>query len=202
MENDLETLENQKNDQKSSLNKKLSLLKEVILFAIIAFGIVMPFRKFIAEPYIVSGSSMFPTFKTGNYLIVDKISYRFEEPKRFDVIVLAYPKDTSRDFLKRIIGLPNEIVKIENGKVTIINDQNTNGFVLSEDYVQLSKMDNMEFKLNSDEYFVMGDNRRDSFDSRYFGTVPRIDVLGKPIARLFPFNNIDLKPGFYKQNEK
>lgn len=195
--------ENSLLNKESSINPKLkSFFKEVVVFGLLAFLIVIPFRKFVAEPYIVSGASMYPTFQTGNYLIVDKISYRFNEPKRFDVIVLAYPNDTSRDFLKRIIGLPNEKIEIEDGIVTIYTKENPKGIKLSEDYVKLPKYDNMEFQLKDDEYFVMGDNRRDSFDSRYFGTVPRIDVLGKPVARLFPLNQIDIKPGYYIQNEK
>ncbi len=193
------------NDTDSNLKRESNLkkiLKEIVIFAIIAVGIVMPFRKFIAEPYIVSGSSMYPTFQTGNYLIVDKISYKFNDPKRFDVIVLAYPNDTSRDFLKRIIGLPNEKIVINDGIVTIYNDKNPEGIKLSEDYVKLPKIDNMSFSLKNDEYFVMGDNRRDSFDSRYFGTVPRFDVLGKPIARLLPVGQIDINPGLFTEDEK
>lgn len=178
--------------------KQHSLLREIIIFIIIAVCIVLPFRMFIAEPYIVSGTSMYPTFNTGNYLIVDKISYRFTEPKRGDVVVMIYPNDTSKDFIKRIIGLPGETVTITDGSVVITNTENPKGMKLEEPYVVYPKKDTLTKTLGVDEYFIMGDNRAVSFDSRYWGPLPKKDIVGRPVMELWPLRNIDIWPGSIK----
>jgi len=172
-----------------------SFLRELLTFVIIAVFIIYPFRKFVAEPYIVSGTSMSPTFETGHYLVIDKISYRFNPPKRDDVIVMKFPEDTSRDFIKRIIGLPGETVDIKDGTVTIINKENPKGFTLDESFVKFPKSDTVNYTLTSSEYFVMGDNRAGSYDSRSWGPLPVIDIIGKPLIRLYPFNQIKIMPG-------
>src|SRR3989344_8155579 len=94
---------------------------ELARFALMAIAIVVPIRIFIAQPFFVSGSSMVPTFQDGQYLIIDEISYRFREPVRDEVIVFKYPKDTTKFFIKRIIGLPNETLTIHGNKVMIKN---------------------------------------------------------------------------------
>src|SRR3989338_9662403 len=99
--------------------KNGSSLWEFIRYAIIALLIVVPFRIFIAQPYVVSGSSMDPTFKDADYLIVDQLSKRFEDPKRGDVLIIKYPKDPSKFFIKRLIGFPEETVLITDGVVSI-----------------------------------------------------------------------------------
>ncbi len=173
----------------------LSVLKELATFAFIAVCIIYPFRKFIAEPYIVSGASMSPTFETGHYLIIDKISYRYKEPQRNDVIVMKFPEDTSRDFIKRIIGLPGETVRIKNGAVTIINTEHPEGILLTEPFITFQKQDTLTVTLSQNEYFVMGDNRAGSYDSRAWGPLPVQDIIGTPLIRLYPFTNIELHPG-------
>jgi signal peptidase I len=178
--------------------KEFSFFKELFIFACIAVCIVLPFRMFIAEPYIVSGTSMSPTFETGHYLIVDKISYRFQNPKRFDVVVMKYPADTSRDFIKRIIGLPGDTLTISHGKVRIVNTENPKGFDVDDSYVVFPKDDTLTKTLDSNEYFVMGDNRAGSFDSRYWGALPKEDIIGRPILRLFPVSDIGFVPGTQK----
>ena len=182
-------------------DKKNPLLKEILIFGIVSFCIVLPFRIFLASPYLVSGTSMIPTFDTGHYLIVDKISYKFENPKRYDVIVMKYPKDTSKDFIKRVIGLPGEKVEIKNGKVTIINAEHPEGFTLNEKYVVYTKDENMSFVLEDDNYFIMGDNRSGSFDSRYWGSLPKEDIIGKPIIRLLPLKKIGFYPGQFEDGQ-
>lgn len=177
----------------------LSFLKELATFAFIAVCIIYPFRKFIAEPYIVSGASMSPTFETGHYLIIDKISYRFNLPQRDDVIVMKFPQDTSRDFIKRIIGLPGETVIITNGVVRIINAEYPQGFIIDDSFVQFPKSDTLTYTLTSNEYFVMGDNRAGSYDSRIWGALPREDIIGKPLLRLYPFTDMGLFPGSFAQ---
>ncbi|MDQ5901663.1 MAG: signal peptidase, partial [Patescibacteria group bacterium] len=130
---------------------------ETVKFAIIAFIIVWPIRAFVAQPFIVSGSSMVPTFENSQYLIVDQISYRFEEPKRGDVVIFRYPNDPSKFFIKRIIGMPGELVQISGSKVTITQ---TNGekITLEEPYVKNESENQMKAQIGENEYFVMGDN--------------------------------------------
>lgn len=138
---------------------------------------------------------MSPTFETGHYLIIDKVSYRLSPPRRDDVIVMKFPEDTSRDFIKRVIGLPGETVKIDAGSVTIINAENPKGIKLDESFIKFPKADTLTFTLTSDEYFVMGDNRAGSYDSRSWGPLPKEDIIGRPILRLYPINHIDILPG-------
>ena len=173
---------------------------ELARFAIIAIIIVLPIRMFIAQPFIVSGSSMFPTFIDGEYLIVDEISYRLNDPQRDDVIVFRYPNDTKKFFIKRIIGLPNETVDIKGSAITITNSANPKGFVLNEPYVKNTSENVTHFELKGDEYFVMGDNRNASSDSRSWGPLPRNLMIGKAFLRLFPLSRIDAFPGDYKQD--
>lgn len=167
---------------------------ELLKFAAIALVIVIPVRLFIAQPFIVSGASMDPTFTNGQYLIVDEISYRLQEPSRGDVIVFRYPKDVSQFFIKRIIGLPNETVSIQGGDVYIKHA--TSSQRLSEPYVQnLGNGSDMSVTLRSDEYFVMGDNRPESSDSRVWGVLPRKDVIGHVLLRLLPLTEVGIFPG-------
>ena len=174
---------------------------EIFRFALIAVAIVIPIRIFIAQPFIVSGSSMVPTFQNGQYLIVDEISYRLGEVKRDDVVIFRYPKDTTKFFIKRIIGLPNETVKINGSNVTIINQEHPEGLQLDQPYVENKSSNEMEYDLGNDEYFVMGDNRTGSSDSRYWGPVPKKLLIGRAFLRLLPVNKIGIMPGDYKQVE-
>jgi signal peptidase I len=176
---------------------KSSSFWEFVRYAILAMIIVIPFRIYIAQPYIVEGSSMEPTFKSGDYLIVDQISKRFEEPERETVVIIRYPKNPSLFFIKRLIAFPGETVEIKKGVVTIYNDQNKDGIALSEPYVVFAKQDDFSTKLGPDEYFVMGDNRAGSSDSRIWGPVPKKYIIGRPIIRLLPLNEIGVWPGTY-----
>jgi signal peptidase I len=172
---------------------------ELIRFVIVAIAIVIPIRVFVAQPFVVSGLSMVPTFQDGEYLIVDEISYRFEEPKRGDVVIFRYPKDPSKFFIKRIIGLPNEIVDVSDNEVTIYSDENKEGVKLTEPYIHSLGHGNSHIVLKNDEYFVMGDNRAGSSDSRIWGPVKREYIIGNAFLRLLPIKRIDLNPGDYKQ---
>jgi signal peptidase I len=174
---------------------------ELVRFALIALIIVIPIRLFVAEPFVVSGSSMFPTFENGNYLIVDKISYRFHRPERDDVIVFKYPNDPSKYFIKRIIGLPGEKVEIKGSVVTIINADHPDGIVLDQPFVENNSENNSHYELGADEYFVMGDNRNASSDSRYWGPLNKKFITGQAFLRLLPVTKISINPGNYKQTE-
>lgn len=168
-------------------------------FALVAIAVVVPVRVFIAQPFIVSGSSMVPTFEDKNYLIVDELSYRLGEPQRLDVVIFKYPKDTTKFFIKRIIGLPNETVDIKGETVTITNKENKEGFQIDQAFIKNPSNDEaMHFELGNDEYFVMGDNRNASSDSRYWGPVKKDLLVGRAFLRLLPISGIDLLPGSVK----
>ena len=160
--------------------------KELLKLVLLAVVVVVPFRLYIAQPFIVDGASMEPTFHTGNYLIVDEITYQFREPERGSVLVFRYPKDPKKHFIKRIIGLPGEMVSIKDGVVTITSSEHPSGLVLDEPYVELEKKETLSYTLGIGEYFVMGDNRAQSADSRIWGAVPEKNIIGRPIIELFP----------------
>jgi len=181
--------------------QKESFWSEIIKFTLIAVLIVLPVRLFIAQPFIVSGASMDPTFETNQYLIIDQISYQFESPKRGEVIIFKYPKDPSKYFIKRIIGLPNETIKLEGMEVIIINKDHPEGFILDQSYLHNRKEEYATYTLKNNEYFVLGDNRLASSDSRVWGPVPANHIIGRPVIRLFPFSQIKIFPGFYKEND-
>ncbi len=164
-------------------------------FIILLFAILLPVRLFVLEPFLVYGSSMEPNFDTGDYLIVDEISYKFSDPKRGDVVVLRPPYDTTRHFIKRVLGLPGETIQVHGNSVTILNKQHPEGFTLSEPYIKFQSDKVAEFTLKSDEYFVMGDNRTVSYDSRSWGPLPAKDITGKALLRLYPFKSIGILPG-------
>lgn len=177
-----------------------SFFGEMIRFAIITLAIVLPIRFFVAEPFIVSGASMEPTFKTGQYLIVDQLTYRFENPKRGEVIIFRYPNDPSKYFIKRIVGLPGETVVLSGTSVTIKNKKYPDGFSVDQSYIANIKPENATYVLGADQYFVMGDNRPASSDSRVWGPLPKNDIVGRAFVRLFPPFAISLLPGDHAAN--
>src|SRR3989338_5857830 len=128
-------------------NSSSNFWKELIKLVFLSLLVVIPFRFYVAQPFVVDGASMDPTFETGDYLIVDEISYRFKTPERGSVLIFKYPKDPRKSFIKRVIGLPGETVSISAGLVTIINTQNPEGFVLDEPYVKLHKQDSVDYVL-------------------------------------------------------
>lgn len=169
--------------------------REFIRFTVIAIIIVVPFRLFVAQPFIVSGASMSPTFETGQYLIVDELTYHFESPKRGDVVILKKPFEESEYLIKRIVGLPGDTIIVKDGMVSIKAEGTENAFTIPEPYVKNVKMETFEKTVGKDEYFVMGDNRPVSLDSRYIGPIPKNHVVGRAILRLFPISKIDYFPG-------
>jgi signal peptidase I len=174
-----------------------SFWKELVKLVLIAVVIVIPFRLFIAQPFVVDGASMDPTFEDGEYLIVDEFTYHFHGPKRGSVLIFRYPKDPSKYFIKRVIGLPGETVKLNEGKVTIINEAKPEGFTFNEPYVRYGRQDTATYVLGEGEYFVMGDNRAGSADSRFWGPVPEGNIIGRPIFRLWP---LSIWPGHIEPN--
>lgn len=192
-------MENEKIKNKSKLKEFIENSWDLVKFAIIALAIVIPIRMWIAQPFVVSGESMYPTFDDGQYLIVDEISYIVGNINRGDVVIFRYPKDPKRYFIKRIIGLPNEKIIVNEGEVTIINKENPDGIKLSEPYVNEEFFTGSEYITKDDEYFVLGDNRNRSSDSRFWGILPKNLMIGKAFLRLLPFKSMSYLPGEYKQ---
>jgi signal peptidase I len=159
---------------------------EIVQIAIVAMVIVLPIRYFVFQPFFVRGESMEPNFQNGDYLIIDELSYRIREPQRGEVIVFKYPNDTSQRYIKRIIGLPGETIEIEDGQVVVLDQAGEK--TLEEGYLSAGTYTLGEIKktLSADEYFVLGDNRFFSSDSRRWGTVPEKDIIGRVLLRAWP----------------
>lgn len=184
--------------QEKPQEKKENLLSEIVRFSLVALLIVLPIRIFIAQPFIVSGASMETTFSTGEYLIIDQLTYHMEEPGRGEVIVFRYPKDPSKFFIKRIIGLPGDTIAITGSQITIKNPMYPEGTILTEPYIRGMKAGTtMTETLGDGEYFVMGDNRDASSDSRSWGVLQKDKIVGRVFIRLFPFTALNLFPGKY-----
>lgn len=177
--------------------KFLQAAREYIILIGTSLLMVFLVRTFIAQPFVVSGASMEPTFHTNEYLIVDQLSYEIGNPKRGEVIIFKYPLIPSRYFIKRVIGLPGETVRITGTTVEIKEVGSDSYFTLDEPYVQFPKESFVETTLNEDEYFVMGDNRMASLDSRSWGPLNESFIVGKAFVRLFPISKIDIFPGSY-----
>jgi len=179
------------------IKKILVEIWDIVKFLAPIVVIVFVVRTYVAQPFIVDGESSSPNFHTGNYLIIDELSYHFRDPARQDMIVLRYPLDPTRFFLKRIIGLPGDRVVISGGKVYIYNAANPKGYVLSEPYEGQATFPAGPYSdvtLGAGQYFVMGDNRSGSDDSRMWGIMPRADIVGHVILRLFPLNVAAFNP--------
>lgn len=177
-------------------HEKEGFLGEIVRFSLLALLIVLPIRIFIAQPFIVSGASMETTFSTGQYLIVDQLTYRLNDPVRGEVIIFRYPKDPSKFFIKRIIGIPGDTVSVSGRDVTISNAEHPEGVVLDKEYLIDAKPSaTLTETLGENEYFVMGDNRDASSDSRAWGVLQRDKIVGRALLRLFPFSKINVFPG-------
>lgn len=192
--------------QSSSSDVKRNTAKELwdtLKFILLAAIIVIPIRFFLFQPFIVSGESMYPTFNNADYLIVDEISYYLKDPARGDVVIFHYPNDPKRYFIKRVIGLPGETVVFKNNAVYIKNAEYPEGIKLSEPYLSqvTTPGGQTEVEVTEDNYFVMGDNRGFSSDSRAWGLLPRKNMVGKAGLRLLPLKDISYKPGSIQKFE-
>lgn len=183
------------NAPEESPNLKTYLIEFIQTLVIcMVVGLVVYWQ--VAQPHKVSGSSMFPTFHSGDYIITNKIYYKFKQPKRGDVVVLKNPKNDSEDFIKRIIGLPGEKVKVEDGHV-YINEE-----LLDEPYLDKELLtppgsylrEGVDVTVDPDNYIVIGDNRTASSDSREWGLVPEYDIIGQVFFRYWPQNAFGLIP--------
>lgn len=150
-------------------------------------------RAFIAQPFVVQGRSMEPSFHSQEYLVVDKLRYRLGEPARGDVVVFRAPEDMSQNYIKRVIGLPGETIMIANNELFINGEQLREPY-LDEALKRLHATLTLEQTLGNNEYFVLGDNRDSSSDSRVWGALPRENILGKAVLVVFPFADFGLVP--------
>ena len=172
--------------------------RALLLYTIIAIALAVGVRFFVAAPYLVSGPSMEETFHNHDYLIVDRLSYRFEQPQRGDVIIFTLPQNPSETLIKRVVGLPGDTIEVKGIDVVISNAAHPKGFTLSEPYLTAADLGGpggAKITRPPDQYFVMGDNRKVSYDSRLWGTLPRENIVGRVFVRLYPFTDIRVLPG-------
>ncbi|MDD3190108.1 MAG: signal peptidase I [Candidatus Pacebacteria bacterium] len=190
-------------DLMNKLKNFLDLSFETIRVVIVSLVIIFVVRSFVLQPFFVDGASMQPNFHDGDYLIVNEIGYRLENPERGDVIIFRYPGDPSKFFIKRVIGLPGETVEIRAGVIKIYSDENRDGFVLDESvYLQEGTVTsgNVFETLSEGEYYVLGDNRSASSDSRIWGKLENRFIIGKAWVRAWPFDNFAVFDGEEYQN--
>lgn len=176
----------------SKKTEVLAFIWETIKIIVVSLAIIVPIRYYLVQPFFVKGASMEENFHDGDYLLIDEISYRFNEPRRGDIIVFRYPENPSQFFIKRIVGLPNETVEIKNSKVAIYNSEFPKGLTLEESYLSPNQQTagNSFVKLDADDYYVLGDNRLQSSDSRRWGVLEKKFITGKAFIRLWPVNKI------------
>ncbi len=192
-ENETEELNDQ---QVEKVEKKLTIgsvllsffdfLKTIIIIVILAALI----RQFLIQPFIVDGQSMEPNFHNNDYLITDKISYRLHAPQRGEAIIFHPPNKPSVNYLKRITGVPGDTIEVKNGEVFVNSKKIVEPYIDSGDKTKTPTNDEIKITLKSDEYFVLGDNRNHSSDSREIGPIPKENIVSRVWLRLFPLNSI------------
>ncbi|OGZ58793.1 MAG: signal peptidase I [Candidatus Spechtbacteria bacterium RIFCSPHIGHO2_02_FULL_43_15b] len=175
----------------SLIKSSTSFLWEIFKIVLISLAIIVPIRYFVMQPFFVRGASMEPNFKGGDYLIINEIGYHFGQPQRGDVVVFRPPQNTSQFYIKRIIGMPGEVISIKGGSVWVGQDHNSLK-LLEEEYLHEVTQGDMEAILGIDEYFVLGDNRNSSSDSRSWGSVKRGAIIGKAWIRAWPFDSFEI----------
>lgn len=170
-----------------------SFIVEVAKVVVISLAIIIPVRYFLIQPFYVKGASMEPNFYDSEYLVIDEISYRFRTPSRGDVVVIRNPRHATDFLIKRIIGLPGERLELINGEVNIYNRDYPNGMGLQEGTYLLPDVTTrgtIDVTMEEDQYFLLGDNRDSSLDSRYFGLVNRRDIIGRTWIRAWPITRL------------
>jgi signal peptidase I len=190
--------------QERSFWKSLgSFVWETLKVVIISLAIVIPVRYFIIQPFYVKGASMEPNFYDHEYLIIDEISYRFRDPKRGEVVIFKSPQNPRQYFIKRVIALPGEKIEIKEKEIFIFNQKYPEGIKIDESkYLPLANVNGtlgqVDITLRDNEYFVLGDNRNSSLDSRSFGPITRDKIMGQTWLRGWPFDRFELfkAPGY------
>ncbi len=177
--------EQQDQSQARALGK---FLLEMAQIAAIAIAIILPVRYFLVQPFIVKGASMQPSYYENEYLIIDELTYRFRDPVRGETVVFHPPGNEGQYYIKRVIGLPGETVEVRDGKMIIFNDEYPNGITLDETYLIEETEGTQRVQLGQDEYFLMGDNRDASLDSRAIGPIPFKNITGRVWIRGLPLD--------------
>ncbi len=177
-------------DTKVKKLRRLSILLDVVKIVFVSTILVVCVRSFVAQPFVVSGDSMVPTFYPNDYVVIDELTYELHKPQRGDIVIFQYPLDPSIFFIKRLIGLPGDTVVVNNGSVYVQTGKLTQR-LLTEPYLRAGapKIESGTTTLGTDEYYVLGDNRNSSFDSRVWGPVPARYIVGRVLVRLFPFTH-------------
>ncbi|MBT5819946.1 MAG: signal peptidase I [Candidatus Magasanikbacteria bacterium] len=167
----------------------LEVIKIVVLAAI-TVGIV---RYFLFKPFYVKGESMVPNFQPSDYLIIDELSYRFRPPQRGEAIVFRAPMQVQKDYyLKRVIGLPGERIQVEDNKIIVFNEEYPKGVLVKEEYIIEETPGSVSYVLGEDQYFVLGDNRDASYDSRRFGPIHKDAIVGRTWIRGWPIDTVEI----------
>lgn len=167
---------------------------EIIQIIVIAAAIIIPVRYFLIQPFIVKGASMEPSFFDSEYLIIDEMTYRFRDIERGETVVFRPPGEGNQFYIKRVIGLPGETVEILDGVITIYNTEFPNGVVLQESYISEHTSGRTNTTLGLNEYYLLGDNRDASLDSRKFGPVIVDDIVGRVWLRGLPLDRLGTVP--------
>ena len=195
---------NQNQPKQNSIFKDFFIfIWEIFKVVVISLAIIIPVRYFLIQPFYVKGASMEPNFEDHQYLIIDELTYRFKHPERGQVVVFRYPLNPREYFIKRVIGLPGEKLEIQGEKIIVYNENYPNGLELNESYLspEAKNTGQLSVELAADEYYLMGDNRTESLDSRFFGPVQRKYLIGKVIFRGWPLDKVGLflEPPDYSQ---
>lgn len=181
--------ESQRSAVRRTVRNSLEFLWEVLKVVIVVFAIIIPVRHYLIKPFYVRGASMEPNFHDYEYLVVDELSYRLREPERGEVVVLKDPLDPSQYFIKRIVGLPGEHIVVRDGTVRI-NGKKLDETQYLDDSVRTTGHDDVT--LQESEYYLMGDNRSASLDSRVFGPLDKSEFVGRTWIRAWPLTEIEL----------
>src|SRR3989338_2117971 len=189
-----------KEDKELYSKEKKGFFAEVLEFLkiiLVAAAIVLPIRYFIAQPFIVRGASMEPTYNESDYLLIDEATYYFRSPERGEVVVFRYPQNPRQFFIKRIIALPGETVELKDGKVNIVKNGQKDEVLLDEPYIakDLKTVGDTNLTLDQNEYFVLGDNRPASSDSRLSGPLPKNFLVGGALFRAWPLTKFGIVTG-------
>lgn len=175
----------------------------LLLWIIVIIILVKSIQGFLIQPFIVDGGSMLPTYHNEEFLFVDKLSYRIGNPERGDIVIFKLYEDPANPYngkylIKRVLGLPGERIVVQNGVTTIYNKENPRGFIAEEPFVLYGdSAKTADITLDQDHYFVMGDNRAQSYDSRYWGGLKREDIKGRVLFRVYPLSTASYEPGEY-----